>query len=130
MDLIEEIKIAIDKLDEIDDYIQSLADKLSVEDKKTCDLLHYIENNKITTNVSYRIIKEIKDIRINRRIIKNNMELSNVLNTNKNKLLLKENRPFLKNELFKKEKQLKTKYSNRYYSDEDLQIILKGKSDK
>jgi hypothetical protein len=130
MDLIEEIKIAVDKLNEVDDYASSLADKLSIEDKKTCDLLHYIENNKLTTSECYRVIKEIKSIRIDRRKIKNDMELSTTLNNNKNKLQLKENRVFLINELHKKNKQLNTKYSNRYYTNEDLQKILKGKSEE
>lgn len=130
MGLIEEIKIAVDKLNEVDDYTTSLADKLSIEDKKTCDLLHYIENNKLTTSECYRIIKEIKSIRIDRRKIKNDMELSTTLNNNKNKLQLKENRIFLMNELYKKNKQLNTKYSNRYYTNEDLQKILKGNSEK
>ena len=44
------------------------------------------------------------------------------------KLLLKENRTFLINELYKRDKQLKTKYVNRYYQEEDLQMMLKGVS--
>ena len=47
MNLIEELKIIIDKLNEIDNYTQTLGDQLSIEDKKTSDLLHYIENNKL-----------------------------------------------------------------------------------
>lgn len=37
---------------------------------------------------------------------------------------------FLINELYKTNKRLNTKYSNRYYTNEDLQKILKGKSEE
>lgn len=128
MNLIEELKIIIDKLNEIDNYTQTLGDQLSIEDKKTGDLLHYIENNKLSAFECYRLIKEMKDIRTNRRKIKNDMELTKTFDINKNKLLLKENRTFLINELYKRDKQLKTRYVNRYYQEEDLQMMLKGVS--
>lgn len=128
MNLIEELKIIIDKLNEIDNYTQTLGDQLSIEDKKTSDLLHYIENNKLSAFECYRLIKEMKDIRTNRRKIKNDMELTKTFDINKNKLLLKENRTFLINELYKRDKQLKTRYVNRYYQEEDLQMMLKGVS--
>ena len=46
MNVVEEIKEIVAKLDKIDDYNNSLCDKLSVVDSKTQDLLHYIENYK------------------------------------------------------------------------------------
>lgn len=128
MNLIEELKIIIDKLNEIDNYTQTLGDQLSIEDKKTCDLLHYVENNKLSAFECYRLFKEMKDVRIKRRKIKNDMELAKTFDINKSKLLLKENRIFLINELYKRDKQLKTKYVNRYYQEEDLQMMLKGVS--
>lgn len=128
MDIIEELKLITNKLDELDNYTQTLGDKLSIEDKKTSDLLHYIENNKLSAFECYRLIKEMKNIRTNRRKIKNDIELAKAFDINKNKLMLKDNRIFLINELHKRDKQLKTKYVNRYYQEEDLQMMLKGVS--
>ena len=68
MNLIEELKIIIDKLNEIDNYTQTLGDQLSIEDKKTSDLLHYIENNKLSAFECYRLIKEMKIIELLVRI--------------------------------------------------------------
>lgn len=130
MDIIEELKLITNKLDELDNYTQTLGDKLSIEDKKTSDLLHYIENNKLSAFECYRLIKEMKNIRTNRRKIKNDIELAKAFEINKNKLMLKDNRIFLINELHKRDKQLKTRYVNRFYQEEDLQMMLKGISEE
>lgn len=127
MELLEELNEVIEKLDSIDDYCDSLIDQLSSEDKKTQDLLHYLENNKLGTFESWRLVKRLQKIRIDRRKIKNNIELASTFNTNKNKLSSKNTRQFLKNELYKREKQLQTKYKNRYYQDCEIENILKGK---
>lgn len=126
MELLEEIKDVTDRLNNIEDYCESLSDKLSVEDLKMCDLLHYIENNKVGTFESYRLIKKIKEIRLDRRKIKNDMEISSTFYSNKNKLISKDYRQFLMTELYKKDKQLHSKYNNRFYQEEDIKSILKG----
>lgn len=95
MNVVEEIKEIVAKLDKIDDYNNSLCDKLSVVDSKTQDLLHYIENNKINVLWCYRMLKEIKSLRQERRKIKNDMELLSKYNEHKNKIISKDNRQFL-----------------------------------
>ena len=126
MDVIEEIKNIVDKLDKIDDYSNSLNDKLSVVDSKLQDLLHYIENNKINILWCYRMIKEIKVLREERRKIKNDMELLSKYSEQKNKIISKENRQFLMTEIYKKEKLLGKNYTNKQYTEEEMQKILKG----
>lgn len=126
MDVIEEIKNIVDKLDRIDDYSDSLSDKLSVVDSKLQDLLHYIENNKINILWCYRMIKEIKVLREERRKIKNDMELLSKYSEQKNKIISKENRQFLMTEIYKKEKLLGKNYTNKQYTEEEMQKILKG----
>lgn len=126
MDVIEEIKNIVDKLDRIDDYSDSLSDKLSVVDSKLQDLLHYIENNKINVLWCYRMIKEIKVLREERRKIKNDMELLSKYSEQKNKIISKENRQFLMTEIYKKEKTLGKNYTNKQYTEEEMQKILKG----
>ena len=126
MNVIEEIKEVVDKLDKIDEYNSTLNEELSINDGKELDLLHFIENNKINVLWCYRVIKEIKKIRECRRKVKNDMELINKFNEQKNKLITKENRQFLLTELHKREKTLNLPYKNRQYTDEELQKILKG----
>lgn len=127
MNLIEEIKEITEKLDNIEDYCSSLADKLSNEDLKEQDLLHYIEYNKISPFESWRLIKKMKVIRNDRRKIKNDMEISSTFYNNKNKLISQDHRKFLIQELYKKDKQLQTKYKNRYYQECEIEEILKGR---
>lgn len=128
MEIIDSIVSVIEKLNEIDNYIDSLTNKQSMLDEKTQDLLHYIENNKVSTFGCYRLIKELKEIRIERRKVKEDLELGRKYNEIKNRLASLENRSFIISELRKKEKQLQTSYNNRQYSEEELkQLIEEGR---
>lgn len=106
--------------------MSTLVENLSVYDKKTTDLLHFIENNNLNAAQSCRIIKEIKKIRQERRKIKNDMEISKVYRDNINKLINKDTRNILVNKMHKTQKQLESKYQNRIYTEEDIQNIFKG----
>ena len=127
MDVIEELKKAIEILNRIDDYSNSLGNELSELDSKEQDLLHYIEGNKINVLWCYRIVKEIKNVRESRRKVKNDMSVLTKYNENKAKLPSKEYRQFLLAEVCKYSKILSnTKYKNRVYTEEQMQKILKG----
>lgn len=126
MDVMNKITEAVAVLNEVDDYAGNLTHKLSVLDSKEQDLLHYIENNRINILWCYRMIKEIKNIREERRKVKNDMEIIYRYNEIKSKLTSRENRQFILAELHKKEKQLDTTYKNRQYTDEEIQNLLKG----
>lgn len=126
MNVIDEIKEVVERLDRIDEYSNSLTDNLSELDCKQQDLLHYIENNKINVLWCYRMIKEIKQIREKRRKVKNDMELLSKYNEQKNKMISKENRQFLLAEIYKKEKMLSKNYTNKQYTEEEMQKIIKG----
>lgn len=126
MNVIEEITTIVTALNELDNYSSSLDNKLSELDLKQQDLLHYIENNSLKTNECYRIIRELKKIRENRRKVKNDMELVYKYNEQKNKLVSTEYRQFLLTEMHKKEKALAKSYINKVYSGEELESILKG----
>lgn len=129
MDVMTKIAEAIDILNAIDKYDATLGNKLSELDCKEQDLLHHIEDNKINILWCYNIIKKIKEIRIERRKVKNDMELMSRYNDIKSKMTSKENRQFILAELHKKEKQLQTTYKNRQYSEDDIRDILKGVTD-
>lgn len=126
MNIVEEIKKIVTKLNEIDDYNGALNQKLNVLDEKTQDILHYIENNKIGAFDCYRIIKELKQIRVERRKVKQDIELSRAYDSCKNKLISKDNRQFLIQEICKREKQLQTTYKNRVYGEDEIKGICGG----
>lgn len=125
MNIVEEVKEVISKLNAIDSYNSSLSQQLSVIDKKQQDILHLIEKQKISAFEAYRIIKELRQVRIERRKIKNDMELLRVYDENKNKLSSNENRQFLLHEVCKKEKNLNTEYKYQEYTKEELESIIK-----
>lgn len=121
----DKIVEVINGLNEITDYENTLQDKLSNVDLKLCDLMHYIEFNKLKTNECYRIVKEMHNLRLDRRKIKNDMEIVKVLDTHKNKLLEAENRRILLSFIGKTDKALKnSKYQNRAYTEEELEELL------
>ena len=125
MNIVEEIKEISDKLDEIDNYNSGLGQQLSIIDKKQQDILHYVENNKLSAFGCYRLFKELKKVRLIRRKIKNDMELSKIYLEQKNKLLSTENRKFLLQTLYKKENSLDSEYKMQEYKEEELEAIIK-----
>lgn len=114
-------------LDELDEYDDSLSSSLSTVDSKICDLMHLIENNTLKTNQCYRTVRELHKLRLERRKIKNDMDLLQVFKTDKNKLLNIEYRKFLLNAIYKEDKrQNNAKYNNRIYSEEELKELMGG----
>ena len=126
MNVIEEVTTIVTLLNELDNYSSGLVNKISELDLKQQDLLHYIENNSLRTNGCYRIIRELKKIRENRRQIKNDMDLLSKYNEQKTKLVSTDNRRFLLAEMHKRAKILGKSYTNKGYTDEELESILKG----
>lgn len=126
MNIAYELDNGIQILNKVDEYIDTLVEELSNYDKRTTDLLHYIENNNLNAPQSCKIIKEIKKIRQERRKIKNDMELSKVYKDNINKLVNIDSRNMLMTKIHKTEKQLESEYQNRIYTQEDIDNILKG----
>lgn len=112
-------------LDEIDEYDNSLSSALSIADSKICDLMHLIEMNTLKTNQCYRIVRELHKLRLERRKIKNDMDLLQVFKTEKNKLINIEYRKFLLNAIYKEDRrQNNAKYNSRIYTEEELKELL------
>lgn len=124
MNVLEELKSAINTLNKVDEYKDSLVDKLSEQDKRLSDLEHYIEENKLSTNQCYRMIKEIKKQREIRRKIKNDYTILTNYENNINKLINHDNRRMLLEKVYKVNKSLETKYKNRIYTEEEINEIL------
>lgn len=125
MNVKEKIIEAVTILDQIEDYDNTLQDSLSDADQRICDIIHFIEYNNLKTNQCYRVVRELHKLRLERRKIKNDIEMCKVLETHKNKLLQKDNRHILLSFVGKTEKSLLTsKYQNRVYTNEELAELI------
>lgn len=124
MNIVEEITNISKSLNRVQNYMRNLPSQLEKLNWKLLDLEHLIENNTLSTKECYRIVREIKKVRIERRKVKNDIELYNTFKDNQPKLITIENRPFLLAELNKTQKSLGTKYKNRVYTEEEIKEIL------
>lgn len=125
MSVLENIKKAIKLLQENEEHHSKLLDTLSESDKKTDYWLHYIEFNNIPVTHSYKIIKEIKQLREKRRIVKNELEIMKVFRDNEQKLVNSKNREILLNSICKTDsKQQNAKYNYDAYTEEEINEIL------
>lgn len=125
MSVLENIKQALNLLQENEEHHSKLLDTLSEADKKTDYWLHYIEFNNIPVTLSYKIIKEIKQLREKRRIVKNELEIMKVFRDNEQKLVNSKNREILLNSICKTDnKQQNAKYNYDAYTEEEMNEIL------
>lgn len=124
MEIISKLEEICGELDLLQDYTDNLANELSYADSKRCDLEHFIEHNKINSKNSYRICKEMQKVLLERRKIKNDMELSRVMSINLNKLISKDHRKFLLAEIKKTNGKLNKPYNNRVYSKQEEDYLL------
>lgn len=120
MDISTKVKEVVESLDELDKYIDNLPDICSKNDQSISDLYHYIENNKLDSKASYRMIKELKSRLIDRRKIKQEQELAHTLRTYQQRIVGSENRKLLLGEIGKTEKKLNTQYRYRVYNEDEL----------
>ena len=128
MNILEEIQEISSHYDLLQNYLNNLTNELSIVDSKISDIQHYIENNKLETFECYRIVKEYKKILLERRKIKNDIELSRVFNQEQHKIMSLENRKFLLSSLYKANNKLNNAiYKNRIYHDGELEKICGGK---
>ena len=56
-----------------------LTDQLSIVDKETCDILHYIEFCNLNAAQGYKAYKMLKERRIRRRSIKNELQVLDII---------------------------------------------------
>ncbi len=124
IDVLEEIKNIISKLDSLDDYRENLNEILSNQDLALSDLYHYIEFNKMDNKKCYRMIKELKQVLNTRRKCKQDIAVLDVFIAQKNRLNLKDNRRLLIADIHKHYKSVTKEYKNRVYTDEELEDLL------
>lgn len=125
VDIIKTITDVCKKLDEVDEYIDSLPALHSEMDMRMSDLYHPIESESLTVAQAKRFTDEIQSVCNNRRIIKNDTSIAKVFKDNEGKLLQKGNRQILLSRLnvLAKHKE-QTEYSYRVYSEDEINKLL------
>lgn len=128
--IVEKIRDAVQMLDDIDTMIRTQSQELQKVDYELSDLYHLIENNDLSAEASFKIVKRIHELRQQRRSLNNEHEIESTYQTNKSKMTGNETRQFLTTEIHKTVKQLKSEYRNRILTDEDIKNLLDPKKKK
>lgn len=125
MDIFKQFEKALAMLNTIEDNEKNLQEKQAEYDNKIQWVLHYIENNSINTKTSYRLMRELKKLRKERREVKNNIDLLRSFHESEDKLKGKENRCMLLGQLRRvRNRQDNWVYNNDCYSNEEIEKIL------
>lgn len=125
IDIIKSVTDICKKLDELDDYIDSLPELHSEMDLRMSDLYHPIENQGLTNSQAKRFTDEIQSVCNNRRIIKTDIAYAKVYRDNIGKLVQKDNRQMLLSKLNILAKQKETApYRYRVYTDTEINKLL------
>lgn len=93
-----------------------LLDMESEVDKEISDIMHFIEFNNFSASDGYKLCKAIKDLRLRRRKIKNELELINIINVHT-----------LNNVALGKTNKAITGLDNKKYAPRVLQDLFKHK---
>lgn len=125
MNVADKIKQAIDLLEQNEQQYGALMDLQSQMDKKVDFWLHYIELENVKVTEAYKIIKEIKKVRQQRRIYKNDFEILKVFKDNEQKMVNASNRQMLLAQICKTDnKQKNAKYNYEAYTEKEVKEIL------
>lgn len=131
IDIVKTVTDICKKLDDLDDYIDSLPNLHSEMDMRMSDLYHPIENEALTVTQAKRFTDEIQSVCNNRRLIKNDTAIAKVFRDNEGKLLQKGNRQLLLSRLCTLEKNKeKTDYSYRVYTEDEINKLLGVRKNK
>ena len=78
-EIIKELTIITEAADRLKRYIEELDKKLSELDKQQNDVLHFIEKYNLNASDGFKVYKLLKDIRVERRSIKNEIHNAQML---------------------------------------------------
>ena len=108
---------------DIDKRLKELSSEQSIADIKQDEILHYIEIDNLSASQSCKLIKQLKKVRKERRIVKNEINTINCLKDTfvdkyKNKFIEKDIMQALKNLKQLENKQNNPKYTYQYLTEE------------
>ena len=125
MNLEEDVSVLVSNLKNIEGEYKKILNKysedFSEQDKKQQDILHYLEFNNLNSVAAYRLMKELKEVRLKRRTAEDTVNLLNNI-----ALQLKFNSKSMDTDKILKDrkKQLDNrKYKMRYYTEKQLKNI-------
>lgn len=128
--ILEKIKSIVDLMDELDDMIDKLPSSQSKVDSLLSDYRHLLKENVFKENSAYKIALKIKETELLRAELKQDLDIVNIFITYKNRLIGKDNRPFLLNECYKKTKEWNHPYKYRVLTDEEVRELLEEEKKK
>lgn len=121
------LKMILHLFQDIDKRQEELSKQQSIVDSKQDEILHYIENHSLNAVERCKVVSLLKDIRIERRQIKNEIDVIRSLKDSfidkyKNKFIEKDIIIALKNLKELEERKNNPKYTYQYLT-KDLEIL-------
>lgn len=125
------IQQVLNLLNEIDDIIDNIPEKQQNVDWEISDYLHLLESRgeELTKDAKLAIDDGLARCRILRRHLLNIFEISKIYNTNRNKLVYKNQREFLSNQIQVTMKKLNNNYKYRVLDDKTIDDIINTKTE-
>lgn len=119
----ETLKYILVFFENIDKRLNELSKEQSISDIKQDEILHYVENHKLSASQSCKLIKQLKKVREERRLIKDEIDVIRSLKDTfvdkyKNKFIEKDIMQALKNLKALENKQNNPKYTYQYLTEE------------
>ena len=119
----ETLKYMLVFFENIDKRLNELSKEQSIADIKQDEILHYVENHKLSASQSCKLIKQLKKVREERRLVKDEIEVIRSLKDTfvdkyKNKFIEKDIMQALKNLKALESKQNNPKYTYQYLTEE------------
>lgn len=119
----ETLKYMLVFFQDIDKRLKELSNEQSIADTKQDEILHYIENHNLSASQSCKLIKQMKKVRKERRLVKDEIDTIRSLKDTfvdkyKNKFIEKDIMQALKNLKALENKQNNQKYTYQYLTEE------------
>lgn len=117
------LKIILELFQNTDKKLKELQSKQSIADIKQDEILHYIENHTLNAIQSCKLIKQLKKIREERRIVKDEIDVvksikDSFIDKYKNKFIEKDIMQALKNLKSIENRQNNPQYTYKYLTKE------------
>jgi len=119
----ELLKLILKLFQNTDKRLKELQSRQSIADIKQDEILHYVENHKLSASQSCKLIKQLKKVREERRIVKDEIDIVNSIKASfidkyKNKFIEKDIMQSLKNLKAIENRQNNPQYSYQYLTEE------------
>lgn len=117
--IIDNVIQAISILNKLDEYVESLANRLSICDSLVSDFEHFIENTPIEEVNLEKLYQKMQDNFKERRIIKDDIIIKETYKSQTTRLNNPNNREFLIQNLKNTQLRIGLKYKNRILTEEE-----------